>query len=180
MTSRFCSARPAPAGEKHARDDILHFRKLSLARYQYWRSMTDNPLNVLLVEDDDGIAALQSAALERAGFRVKLAKVGQRALECLDRCERLALVVLDYRLPDMTGADIVETLGDRLATLPVIMVTGYPDPVVEERMRAAGVSDYIVKDLELNFLDRLPIAALAAVELRGREEGKEPCAGSGS
>ncbi len=42
--------------------------------------------------------------------------------------------------------------------------TGYPDPVVEERMRAAGVFDYIIKDMDMRFLDRLPIAALAAVE----------------
>ncbi len=102
--------------------------------------------------------------LERHGFRVKQAAIGQRALECLEEYERLALVVLDYKLPDMTGADIVATLGDRLATLPVVMVTGYPDPVVEERMRAAGVFDYIIKDTDLKFLDRLPITALAAVE----------------
>ncbi|MCP4204861.1 MAG: response regulator, partial [bacterium] len=105
-------------------------------------------LNVLLVEDDEGIAALESATLERHGFRVKLAAIGQRALECLEEYERLALVVLDYKLPDMTGADIVAALGDRLATLPVVMVTGYPDPVVEERMRAAGVFDYIIKDTD--------------------------------
>ncbi len=123
-----------------------------------------NSHNVLLVEDDEGIAALESATLERRGFRVKQAAIGQRALECLEKCERLALVVLDYKLPDMTGADIVATLGDRLATLPVVMVTGYPDPVVEERMRTAGVFDYIIKDLALKFLDRLPITALAAVE----------------
>ncbi len=82
----------------------------------------------------------------------------------LEKCERLGLLVLDYKLPDMTGADIVATLGDRLATLPVVMVTGYPDPVVEEQMRAAGVFDYIIKDMDLKFLGRLPIAALAAVE----------------
>ncbi len=121
-------------------------------------------LNVLLVEDDEGIAALESATLERHGFRVEQAAIGQRALECLEEYQRLALVVLDYKLPDMTGADIVATLGDRLATLPVVMVTGYPDPVVEERMRAAGVFDYIIKDTDLKFLDRLPITALAAVE----------------
>ncbi len=63
----------------------------------------------------------------------------------------------------MTGADIVEVLGDQIASLPVVMVTGYPDPAVEAQMRAAGVSDYIVMDVGLEFLDSLPKAAQAAI-----------------
>ncbi len=124
---------------------------------------TDRLHNVLLVEDDEGVAALERMTLERSGFRVEQAAFGQRALDCLDKCEQLALVVLDYKLPDMTGADIVAVLGDRLATLPVLMVTGFPDPVIEKRMRAAGVFDYIVKDVGLEFLDSLPKAAHAAI-----------------
>ena len=109
---------------------------------------------------------LERETLERKGFRVRAVGAGRRALEYLERCQTLALLVLDYRLPDMTGADIVAALGDRIATLPVIMVTGYPDPAVEARMRAAGVSDYIVKDMNLTFLDNLPQAAQAAMGSR--------------
>ncbi len=127
-------------------------------------SISLKQLYVLLVEDDEGIAALERVTLERCGFQVKQAAFGQRALDYLEECGQLALVILDYKLPDMTGADIIAALGDRLGTLPVVMITGYPDPAVEERMRAAGVSDYIVKDMDLKFLDRLPIAALAAVQ----------------
>ncbi len=124
---------------------------------------TADALNVLLVEDDESIAMLERESLERCGFRVREAGFGRRALECLEECDALALLVLDYRLPDMTGADIVEVLGDRIASLPVIMVTGYPDPAIEARMRAAGVFDYIVKDLGLEFLDSLPKAVQAAI-----------------
>ncbi len=120
-------------------------------------------LNVLLVEDDEAIAMLERESLERCGFRVREAGLGQHALECLETCDALALLVLDYRLPDMTGADIVEALGDRIATLPVVMVTGYPDPAIEAQMRASGVSDYIVKDIGLEFLDSMPRAVQAAI-----------------
>ncbi len=72
-------------------------------------------------------------------------------------------MVLDYRLPDMTGADIVAAMGDRIADLPVLVVTGFPAPETEERMRAAGVSDYIIKDIALAFLDNLPGAVEAAL-----------------
>lgn len=106
---------------------------------------------------------LERQSLERCGFRVREAGFGRRALECLEKCDALALMVLDYRLPDMTWADIVELLGGRIAELPVVMVTGYPDPVVETRMRDAGVFDYIVKDMGLEFLESLPKAAPAAI-----------------
>ncbi len=124
---------------------------------------TADVLTVLLVEDDESIAILERESLEECGFRVRATGLGQGALESLEKCGALALLVLDYRLPDMTGADIVEALGDRIATLPVVMVTGYPDPAIEARMRAAGVFDYIIKDMGLEFLDSLPKAAQAAV-----------------
>ncbi len=75
-------------------------------------------------------------------------------------------MVLDYRLPDMTGADVVAVLGDRIRALPVVVVTGFPDPVIEESMRDAGVYDYLLKDTNLEFLDRLPVVARAAIDSR--------------
>lgn len=123
-----------------------------------------NALKILVVEDEAGIAELEQEVLERSGYQVKSVARGDSALECLEGCEDLALIVLDYRLPDMTGADIVATLGDRIATLPVLMITGFPDPRIERRMRNAGVSDYIVKDAGLAFLDNLPRSVHSAVE----------------
>ncbi len=102
--------------------------------------MSEAP-KVLLVEDEAPIAVLEREALERSGFRVKDVARGQRALECLALCDQIALLVLDYRLPDMTGADVLEALGGRTESLPVVVVTGYPDPDVERSMRAAGMDD---------------------------------------
>ena len=119
---------------------------------------------ILLVEDEPGVALLEREALERAGFRVKDVGLGERALECVDSCERIALMVLDYRLPDMTGIAVLAALGERLDSLPVVAVTGYPDPAVEARMRTAGVYDYLIKDTDLKFLDELPKVVVAALE----------------
>ncbi len=118
---------------------------------------------VMIVEDDPGIAELERRVFESAGYEVKDFALGRPALECIESCECLAFLVLDYLLPDMTGADIVTELGDRIPGLPVVMVTGYPDPAVAERVRAAGVRDYISKDVDLTFLDQMLDAAQTAI-----------------
>lgn len=129
--------------------------------------MTSSP-EVLLVEDETAMADLEREVLEEAGFVVRQVGRGQQALECLVNGDQIALVVLDYRLPDMTGADILSMLGDRLGEKPVVVVTGYPHPEIEKRMRAAGVYAYLFKDMELRFLDQLPAVARAAIEGRSR------------
>jgi len=118
---------------------------------------------ILLVEDEPSIAALEREALERAGFEVEEVRLGAHALEYLATEVRIALLVLDYRLPDMTGGDVVSALGERITSLPVVVVTGYPDPAVESWMRAAGVYDYLVKDADLMFLDDLPRVVRSAL-----------------
>ncbi len=125
--------------------------------------MTEAP-TVLLVEDEAPIALLEREALERSGFRVKTVALGQRALECLSLDDEPTLLILDYRLPDMTGADVIEALGERIERLPVVVITGYPDPEVERSMRAAGIDDYLIKDLGFRFLDILPDIARAVVD----------------
>lgn len=119
--------------------------------------------NILLVEDEAPIAQLEREALERSGFQVTEVARGQRALECLALNDEIALLVLDYRLPDMTGADVVAAMGDRIACLPVVVITGYPDPEIEQQMRTAGIRDYLVKDIGMTFLDNLPKAVQAAL-----------------
>ena len=123
---------------------------------------------ILLVEDEAGMADLEREVLTHAGFDVHWVAEGRPALEHLLGSHRFALVVLDYRLPDMTGADVLARIGDQLEEPAVIVVTGYPDPEIEKRMRAAGVYDYLRKDVDLKFLDQLPKVARAAIEGRSR------------
>lgn len=119
---------------------------------------------ILLVEDEPGIAFLEREVLERAGFLVEEVGRGDAAIEVLAGGKEIALMVLDYMLPDMTGADVLAELGARIAALPVVVVTGYPDPETEHRMRRAGVSEYLIKDMDLEFLARLPQVVRSAID----------------
>ena len=118
----------------------------------------------LLVEDHAGIAELERDALERSGFEIEEARTGQQAIACLERWQQFAVLILDYRLPDMTATEVVAALGERIASLPVIVVTGYPDPKLRDQLLDAGVHELIVKDFDLAFLDELPETALEAIE----------------
>ena len=118
---------------------------------------------VLLVEDEPTISSLERDALEQSGFSVQEVNEGLSALETLAASDGFELLVLDYRLPDMTAADIVAALGEKIDRLPVVVITGYPDPEIERTMRDAGVADYLIKDIGMSFLERLPKAAQSAV-----------------
>jgi len=102
--------------------------------------------------------------LERAGFEVEQATLGRRALEIVDS-RQVAVVVVDYTMPDMNGADFVAALRER-SGVPVIAVTGHSDPAVERLMREAGVFEFLVKDPGLKFLGELPKAVAAAISSR--------------
>ena len=112
------------------------------------------PQKILLVEDEELMAFLERTVLEKAGFELDDVRTGGEALAQLTQ-DDYALLILDYRLPDMTAADILATLGTQGQTLPVIVVTGYNDHELAQSLREAGALEYIVKD-DLTFLPRLP------------------------
>lgn len=112
-------------------------------------------LRLFVVEDDDDFAYLMRKSLERAGHQVTLCRNAADALIVLSNTQ-FQLVLLDQRLPDMAGLDLLETLNREGITTPVLMVTGYGDEHLATQVLRAGALDYIVKDRALNFLTDLP------------------------
>ena len=101
---------------------------------------------VLLVEDDDGDAAEVTSAVERAlaGAGIVRARTAAAAAQ-LARRSSWALAVVDYRLPDGAGVDVVDALRTTSRELPIVMLTGQGvDETAMEALRH-GASDYVVK-----------------------------------
>ncbi len=128
---------------------------------------------ILLVEDDRGISALEERALTEASFKVQIVESGAEALGAI-ASDSVDLVVLDYRLPDMTGLDVLEAMGERTNELPVIVVTGLAIPTLERKLLAAGARRFIVKDMNLTFPHRIVAAANELISMRttGRREAR--------
>ena len=79
---------------------------------------------MLLVDDDEQYLELVSTTLERAGYRTSLARSGEEAL-ALARSERPAIVVLDVKLPGVSGYEVCRQLKDAFGDgLPVVFVSG--------------------------------------------------------
>jgi two-component system response regulator MprA len=102
------------------------------------------PAHVLVVDDDEPIAAALRRALEYEGFRVSVARDGQAALEQTRR-DAPDLVVLDLMLPALDGVSVCERLrAERIETL-VLMLTARDTTADRVRGLDAGADDYLAK-----------------------------------
>jgi signal transduction histidine kinase/DNA-binding response OmpR family regulator len=112
-------------------------------------------LHVFVVEDDEASILLMRRVLERAGHQVTTCRTAADALIVLGN-SRFDLMLLDNRLPDMTGAELLQAMDVERLSLPVLMVTGYGDEELAARVLRSGALDYLVKDIGQNFLRELP------------------------
>jgi DNA-binding response OmpR family regulator len=143
-------------------------------------------MRLLLVEDDDRVAAALSAVLDRHGFDVRHARSGAEAIEAMlpDGGPAFDCVLLDLGLPDQDGFEVCSRIRRRAAT-PVIMVTARAD--VRSRIHGLnlGADDYVVKPYDTGEL----LARIHAVSRRpplrpqfaaGPVPGAVPAAAPGS
>src|SRR5947209_5774840 len=112
-------------------------------------------LRLFLIEDDDDVALLIRRSLERAGHLVTGCRTAADALIVLAQ-NPFDLVLLEQRLHDMPGLDLLRTLAREGIAVPVLMVTAYGDEQLATSVLRAGALDYIVKDPALTFLAELP------------------------
>jgi two-component system cell cycle sensor histidine kinase/response regulator CckA len=103
---------------------------------------------ILLVEDENGLCRLIKKRLERRKFRVEVAGTGGEAIERLSINPDMILL-LDYRLPDMTGREVVERLSAAGHDIPFVVITGQGDERTAVDMMKLGARDYLVKDSSL-------------------------------
>jgi CheY-like chemotaxis protein len=79
---------------------------------------------VLVLEDDDRVRGALCDYLEELGYAPEPAADGVEALACFEE-EAFRLVVADYKMPGMSGLDVVKQMRRRDPALPIFMVSGY-------------------------------------------------------
>ena len=91
------------------------------------RSTQRSSLQVLLVEDDEMVAAGTLAMLEDLGHTTIEANSAAVALEILQSHDDIDIVVTDHAMPGMNGSELAHRIQDNWPGLPVVLVTGYAD-----------------------------------------------------
>jgi two-component system, LuxR family, response regulator FixJ len=101
---------------------------------------------ICVVDDDVGVLGSLRFLLETDGFSVRTFRSGG-ALLSAPYCGDVDCFVIDYKMPDINGIDLVRQLRNRGIDAPVVLITGYPDRNIAARAEAAGVQHVMRKPL---------------------------------
>ena len=107
---------------------------------------------ILIVDDEIETCKFLRAFLEPLGYQIITALNGEEALEKI-KSEEPHLMLLDIRMPEMDGIEVLEhakTLNPRMG---IIMITAVQDEDIARQAIANGAHDYITKPIDLDYLE---------------------------
>jgi FixJ family two-component response regulator len=124
---------------------------------------------VYVVEDDEQVRHALGGLLEGVGLHVETFAEAASFLQ-LKRLNRPGCVVLDLRMPRISGIEVLETLRMRGFRIPVIMVTGFGDVNSAVRAMKAGAADFVEKPVQPERLIAQVQACLKVDQLDSRTD----------
>jgi two-component system response regulator (stage 0 sporulation protein F) len=114
---------------------------------------------ILVVDDEEHIRLLYSEELSEAGYEVITAADGSNLIERIEK-EKPDLVVLDIKMVDYNGLDLLQEIRNRFYNLPVILCTAYD--TFKEDIKAIAADFYVIKSFDLTELKKKIARALEA------------------
>ncbi|MFH1144172.1 MAG: response regulator [Candidatus Eisenbacteria bacterium] len=106
---------------------------------------------VLIVDDEALLVRTLSQAFRDAGYQVTARGTAEEASEVLEQAESFDLLLLDNRLPGMSGVQLLERFGP-LAETRVVLMTAYDTEEIERKGTKLGVDLYLKKPFDLSSL----------------------------
>ncbi|MGF1585341.1 MAG: sigma-54-dependent transcriptional regulator [Bacteroidales bacterium] len=131
--------------------------------------------NVLIVEDDIALAQIIESFLSRNGFTSTYTSTLKGAQNFIQK-QSYDLFLLDYRLPDGTGLDLLQSIRMKNQTVPVVIMTGFNDVRTVVRAMKMGAADYIIKPVNP---DELLMILKQALEQASQEKVSSSDKGKG-
>jgi len=120
-------------------------------------------MTVLVVDDERLVRSAAARVLRRCGYETLTAEGGEAALELLDRDEGVDFVVLDMRMPGMSGPEVFDAIAARQPDLPIAIATGQSESAAVHDLRARGAVGVLSKPFDIEDLKGL---------IRGSVEGE--------
>jgi DNA-binding response OmpR family regulator len=119
---------------------------------------------ILVVDDDKSILRTFTRILQKSGYEIDVAETGREAMDKAEN-QHYDLALVDIRLPDMDGTDLLAKLKKRLQNTVKIMITGFPSLETGVKALDEGADAYLVKPVKPQEL-----LLLLEEKLRNREE----------
>ena len=126
--------------------------------------MSNHSKTILVVDDDKSILRTFTRILQKSGYKIETAETGKEAIEKADNGQ-YDLALVDIRLPDMDGTDLLAKLKKQLQNTIKIMITGFPSLETGVKALDEGADAYLVKPVKPQEL-----LVLLEEKLRNREE----------
>lgn len=123
--------------------------------------------SVLLIDDDTAVLGMLEAAFRRAGYSVMAASSGELGVETYSH-DATDLVVLDLKLPDISGLEVLRRLRDVNPGVTVLMLTGQADLATAVEAMREGAENFLAKPVDLQHLLAAAGRAFETAALRRR------------
>ena len=100
---------------------------------------------VHVVDDDASFRTAMERRLKQAGYEVAVYPSAQDLLDRLPDGNESGCILLDVRIPGLSGPQLQDRLGELGSTLPIVFLTGYADVQTTVRAIKAGAEDFLIK-----------------------------------
>ena len=130
------------------------------------------PIHILYMEDDPGLARLFEKRLERAGYVVDVAHDGEEGL-AMWAAGAYGVLAVDQQMPVYSGLDVIRILASQGPLPPTIMITGTGSERTAVEAMKLGAVDYVVKDADGGYLDLLPTVIEQVLQQRRLVEERQ-------
>ncbi len=121
---------------------------------------------ILVVDDEPDIRKVVRMTLEKLGYYVVEAEDGQQAITLLNEGENpmvIDVIITDIRMPQINGVEAIGYFQREYPSIPLIVLTGFPDLDLATNLLKRGVTDYLVKPVDR---EKLTIAVADAMDAR--------------
>jgi PAS domain S-box-containing protein len=126
---------------------------------------------VLLVDDEEGMLEAITAMLRKLGYEVDFRTDPREALDVFRaNPERYDAVITDQTMPGITGAELAAQILHIRPDIPIILCTGYSELVTDERAKALGIREFVMKPIVMREMARTIRRALEGKEDEGIRE----------
>ncbi|MFZ2301540.1 MAG: response regulator [Gallionella sp.] len=128
---------------------------------------------ILVVDDEEDVRNTIKLQLKGTGLEVVEAEDGKKGIEVLDAENAITVdaILCDVRMPNINGVEAVAYFRREYPSIPVIVLTGYPDVKLAVEFMKEGVVEYLVKPVEK---EKLVDVVMKAISQRGYVGGAEP------